>query len=231
MEPVTSQSSPLSPKDFGTAAAGGQVAQTTSNTLSADFETFLRLLTTQMKNQDPTNPQDSTEFISQLASFSAVEQQVETNLKLQELVDSMTTSGMNGLSTWIGADVRSIAAAEFDGDPVEISFTPPQDAQTAYVSVKDESNVEIAKIAVAPNDVSTTWNGTDFTGATAPEGAYSFAIVGVAEGTVISTQAAQTYSRVTEARSENGEIVLIFADGTRMRANDVDFARTALSET
>jgi len=189
MEPVTSQSSPLSPKDFGTAAAGGQVAQTTSNTLSADFETFLRLLTTQMKNQDPTNPQDSTEFISH------------------------------------------IAAAEFDGDPVEISFTPPQDAQTAYVSVKDESNVEIAKIAVAPNDVSTTWNGTDFTGATAPEGAYSFAIVGVAEGTVISTQAAQTYSRVTEARSENGEIVLIFADGTRMRANDVDFARTALSET
>lgn len=230
MDPVASQTSALTPTNFA-ASAGGQSAQSSSNTLSADFETFLQLLTTQMKNQDPTNPQDSTEFISQLASFSAVEQQVETNLKLQELVDSMTSSGMSSLSTWIGADVRSAAAAKFDGAPIEVSFTPPQDAQSAYVSVKDDGNVEIAKIAVSPGDVSTTWDGTDFTGAAAPEGSYSFSIIGVADGTVISTQAAETYSRVTEARSENGEIFLIFPDGTRMRANDVDFARTALSET
>lgn len=54
-------------------AAGKNAA---TNSLNGDFETFLRLLTTQLQNQDPLDPTNSTEFVAQLANFSSVEQQV-----------------------------------------------------------------------------------------------------------------------------------------------------------
>lgn len=53
-----------------------------------DYNSFLKLLVTQAQNQDPTNPQDSTQYLSQLASFSAVEQQTQTNAKLDALLSS-----------------------------------------------------------------------------------------------------------------------------------------------
>ena len=59
-----------------------------ANELAGDFETFLSLLTAQLRNQDPLKPMESTEFVAQLASFSAVEQQVRTNDRLDELAKS-----------------------------------------------------------------------------------------------------------------------------------------------
>ncbi len=56
-----------------------------------DFQTFLTLLTTQLRNQDPLKPMDSTQFVAQLASFSAVEQQVRTNEKLAEIINLLSS--------------------------------------------------------------------------------------------------------------------------------------------
>lgn len=64
--------------------ASSSTTSATANTL--DYNNFLRLLVAQLQNQDPTNPQDPTAFVSQLASFSAVEQQVNTNSKLDALL-------------------------------------------------------------------------------------------------------------------------------------------------
>ena len=62
----------------------GQTTEKTTTASSsasnaADYDTFLNLLVTQLKNQDPTNPSDPTQFLSQLASFSGVEQQIQAN--------------------------------------------------------------------------------------------------------------------------------------------------------
>lgn len=54
----------------------------------ADYQTFLKLLTAEMRNQDPTNPMDSTEYVAQLASFSQVEQSVQLNAKLSMILES-----------------------------------------------------------------------------------------------------------------------------------------------
>jgi flagellar basal-body rod modification protein FlgD len=59
-------------------------AQTTSGGLQADSETFLTLLVTQLRNQDPLNPQDATQFVSQLAQFSSLDQLININRKLGE---------------------------------------------------------------------------------------------------------------------------------------------------
>lgn len=67
-----------------TGTTSSSSATGTDNTLN--YDDFLQLLVAQLKNQDPTNPTDATTFVSQLASFSAVEQQVNTNSKLDALL-------------------------------------------------------------------------------------------------------------------------------------------------
>ncbi len=68
--------------------AGTANTSTASSASSVDYDAFLTLLVTQLKNQDPTEPTDSGEFLAQLASFSGVEQQLQTNEKLAELVQA-----------------------------------------------------------------------------------------------------------------------------------------------
>ncbi len=63
-------------------------AATSQRTATVDYESFLHLLVAQLKHQDPTNPSDGTQFLSQLASFSSVEQGVQSNAKLGSILQS-----------------------------------------------------------------------------------------------------------------------------------------------
>jgi flagellar basal-body rod modification protein FlgD len=71
---------------------------------SLDYDAFLQLLIAQMKNQDPTKPADPSQFISQLASFSSVEQAIKTNNKLDTMMTSMALTQAEG---FIGRTVSS----------------------------------------------------------------------------------------------------------------------------
>ncbi|MFZ0851987.1 MAG: flagellar hook assembly protein FlgD [Hyphomicrobiaceae bacterium] len=85
-------------------------SNTSSNTAGAaktatvDYNQFLQLLIAQLKNQDPTKPMDSAQFISQLASFSNVEQSIQTNAKLDAL---MTSSALSQAEGMIGRQISS----------------------------------------------------------------------------------------------------------------------------
>ena len=79
-------------------------ANAASGALASDFETFLKLLTSQLRNQDPLKPLDSTDFVAQLASFSAVEQQVNTNTKLDQLLGALTRSGIDEAASRPGVE-------------------------------------------------------------------------------------------------------------------------------
>lgn len=70
---------------------------TTAPTSTLDYNSFLKLLTAQMQYQDPTNPTDATEFVSQLASFSSVEQGIKQNTKLDSLITSLALNQADGL--------------------------------------------------------------------------------------------------------------------------------------
>ncbi len=67
-------------------------ASTAQRTATVDYESFLHLLVAQLKHQDPTNPSDGTQFLSQLASFSSVEQGVQSNAKLDAILQSTLMS-------------------------------------------------------------------------------------------------------------------------------------------
>jgi flagellar basal-body rod modification protein FlgD len=77
----------------------------TSSTATATYENFLKLLMAQMKNQDPTEPMKSTEYMSQLATFSQVEQTVKTNTKLDALLTSAALTQVDGV---IGRTVSTV---------------------------------------------------------------------------------------------------------------------------
>jgi flagellar basal-body rod modification protein FlgD len=88
------------------ANAGAQTsgASGTGRKTTLDYDSFLTLLVAQLKFQDPTKPQDSAEYIGQLASFSQVEQAIVTNAKLDQLMASLTFSQADGV---IGRTVTS----------------------------------------------------------------------------------------------------------------------------
>lgn len=97
------------------------LSQNTRSTSSAsaanvDYQTFLRLLVAEMRNQDPTKPMESTEYIAQLASFSNVEQNIQLNSKLDMLLSASYVSQADAL---IGREITS-PDGEVSGTVVEV---------------------------------------------------------------------------------------------------------------
>jgi flagellar basal-body rod modification protein FlgD len=91
----------------GTGAAGTQNTNSTSSSSSGsslDYDDFLQLMVAQLQNQDPLNPTDSTEYMSQIAQFSSVEQSINTNSKLDQL---LVNSSISQASTMIGLTLTS----------------------------------------------------------------------------------------------------------------------------
>jgi flagellar basal-body rod modification protein FlgD len=78
-----------------TSTATGSTKNTSTNTV--DYNTFLQLLIAEMKNQDPTNPMDTSQYMSQFAQLSSVEQAMQTNTKLDALLSSSALSQADGL--------------------------------------------------------------------------------------------------------------------------------------
>lgn len=89
-----------------TTATGTSATQSDSSVGKAnvDYQSFLRLLVAQMKNQDPTKPMESTEYVAQLATFSQVEQSIQMNTKLEQM---LRASSMSQADALIGREITS----------------------------------------------------------------------------------------------------------------------------
>ena len=95
----------ISSLDTTQASANGQAGKAKAS-LAADFDAFLLLLTTQLKNQDPLSPMEPTEFTSQLVQFASVEQQINTNRSLGQLIASgMLYFGTTRATCFISAEI------------------------------------------------------------------------------------------------------------------------------
>lgn len=106
------------PSTSSTTTTGTQAASAQSSA-TVDYDAFLRLLIAQLKNQDPTKPTDSAQYISQLASFSNVEQGVKLNAKLDAL---MTSANLTQAEAMIGRTVLS-ADGTISGQVVAVRVT------------------------------------------------------------------------------------------------------------
>lgn len=117
----------------GRVNAGGQM-------LASNFQTFLSLLTTQLKNQDPLSPVDSNEFTAQLTQMAGVEQQLLTNDLLTGLLKAQQGDGLTGAAQYIGKDATAVwAATRFEDGEANWSYELAADATDATLEVLDAS--------------------------------------------------------------------------------------------
>ncbi|MBP7243450.1 flagellar hook capping FlgD N-terminal domain-containing protein [Amaricoccus sp.] len=199
-------------------AAGKEPAAT-------DFQTFLTLLTTQLRNQDPLKPTESTEFVAQLANFSAVEQQVRTNDRLDQIHAALGGGASAGLAAWIGREVRAPAQAAFTGVPIAIETTPLEGADSAILVVTNDFGEVVARRSVDPTDPTLEWDGADSLGANLPHGLYSFTVESLKDDEPIGTSKGEIFATVGEVSIEDGEPVLVLAGGAKVSADDVTAIR------
>ncbi len=164
-------------------STGTTQATTPSNQLGKDD--FLKLLVTQLQNQDPLNPLEGTEFVSQLAQFSSLEQLTNINGALEQNLQAnqaMAQSIGNSLAaTLVGKEVRATAdGMHYDGtSSVSLGYSLSADADTVNVKIYDQSGTlvrTIKNLSGDSGDNSFTWDGKNDVGQTMAAGAYTFAV-------------------------------------------------------
>ncbi|WP_421905879.1 flagellar hook capping FlgD N-terminal domain-containing protein [Mameliella sp.] len=197
--------------------------------LSSDFDTFLKMLTVQVQNQDPLNPVDSTDYATQLATFSSVEQQVLTNDLLREVSASLTGSALQELSSWIGMEALVRAPVLFTGTPIAVRPEFAEDADAASLVVRDANGDAIQRFDLDLSQDEVYWTGTDDTGTALPAGIYKFEVESYKDEAKLDTIAAQAYSRVAEVRQDGETLVLRMADGTELDPGQIDGLRAPMN--
>ncbi|MGO4906731.1 flagellar hook capping FlgD N-terminal domain-containing protein [Pseudorhodobacter sp. W20_MBD10_FR17] len=198
-----------------------------SATISSDFNTFLKMLTTQLQNQDPLNPIDSSDYAVQLATFSSVEQQTLTNQKLDTLVGLMGVQGMTQLAPWVGQEARSTAPVYMDGTPVSLPLSPETGADSAVLVVKDQSGTTVAREAVPLQSAEFTWTGQSITGANLPTGIYSLNLESYSDGVQIANETVESYAKIQEVQSSTSGPRLILTGGVSLAADQITALRNA----
>lgn len=203
----------------------------TGNALTSDFDAFLKMLTAQARYQDPLEPIDSTEYAAQLAQFSMVEQQVQSNQALANLSAQLGVANMASLSGWVGMEARAAAPVAFDGAPVTLSTAPHPLADSAFLVAYDSAGNEVQRNAISLTSEVVEWAGVGDDGTPMPAGAYVLMVESHAEGGVIGNEQAQIYGRIVEAQTRQGQTVLILEGGQAIAATAVSALRSAAPDT
>jgi flagellar basal-body rod modification protein FlgD len=220
--PMTDVSS-VSPVS-GSAPAPTPPATKADKLISSDFNTFLKMLTTQLKNQDPLNPMDNSEYAVQLATFSGVEQQVKTNTLLESLGAQLGLSGLSTYAGWVGKEARADMPVWYSGKPVTLAAQADPKADSAELVVTDAAGGVVARQPVPLDADSVAWTGLDPSGVPMPAGRYSFALESFAQGVRIATTPAEAYARIIEARG-GATPTLVFEGGIEVEAKTVTALR------
>jgi flagellar basal-body rod modification protein FlgD len=193
------------------------VAKTASNRIANNFQDFLKLLTTQLQNQDPTAPLDTNQFTQQLVQFAQVEQQLATNSNLENLINLQGTAQLTAITPLIGRTV------EVDGSALPLqrgeaagSYTLTTPTTETAITITNAAGrvVRTAAGETRPGTHGFVWDGKDNNGTQLPDGVYTLTVTGQ---TGSSTIAAPTtvYGRVTGAeRGTGGAVQLRLGDIT-----------------
>ena len=187
-----------------TASASSLVGQ---QQIAGNFQQFLQLLTTQLKNQDPLSPLDTNQFTQQLVAFASVEQQLKTNSDLDQLVKLNKTSQATAALSFVGSQVTADGSTTQLKNGVAVwNITSPRPA-AASVSILDQNGntVWTGQQTLDTGTQSYAWNGRTSTGAVAPNGLYTIQITAqdaAGQSVAVSTQYTGTVTGVDLSGSQ-----------------------------
>lgn len=207
----------------GTATAAQDNSSLAS--ITSDFDMFLRLLTTQMQNQDPLNPADSTEYTAQLATFSGVEQQVETNDLLRDLQNSFASMNMGQLSGWIGMEARAEMPVNFTGQATTVQLAPHAVADRVELVVRNRAGEVVATTPAVLSDEPFSWDGTGNDGTPLPHDTYTLSAQSWRGEEVLEERSAFVFGEISEAQTLSGEVYVTMENGVTVPADAVQGLR------
>ncbi len=197
----------------GTAAAATTTATTSATAgINADYNMFLKLLTTQMQNQDPLKPMDSTEYTSQLAQFSQVEQTNKQTSLLKDMLGQMSTQNLAQASSLIGREavVDTAVSGLTSGTPAQWAFTADRGVATVEMSITNSAGKVVATKTVK-GDAATgklAWDGMLASGSKAPDGSYTLSATAADSSGVNVPLKVSTTGRVATVESASGVVTL-----------------------
>lgn len=161
-----------------TSNSGAKSVGPTTRGLADNFETFLSLLTTQLRNQNPLDPLNVNQFTQQLVQFAQVEQQLKGNKMLATLVDTQKTVQSTQALAFVGttAVVDGSAATLTKGSAVWTLQTPKKVVANVSIANAAGQTVYSGNRALAAGANSFVWDGRSDDGRTAPDGIYKLAV-------------------------------------------------------
>lgn len=171
------------------------------STIAGNFDTFLQLLTTQLRNQNPLDPLDTNQFTQQLVQYSQVEQQLKTNDYLSALVTANANAAQVGAVSYIGKTITASGTrTELVNNKATWNFDLAANATvTATIKDADGNVVYTEKGAMNGGSGQFVWDGTTSTGSRAPAGTYTIqmqALDGEGKSVNITTETTGTVTGV-----------------------------------
>lgn len=187
-----------------------------SQSFTTTFNDFLLLLTTQLQNQDPTNPMEANEFTQQIASLSAVEQQINTNKNLEKLLDMVSNTQLNNVVGYIGREIEAPGeSGVLDQYGATFAYDLEKEAAAASVSITDATGkvVYTGNGTVKAGHNIVVWDGVNsLTGEKMPAGTYKIAVK--AQDATGADIKSTTYTTgiVTSVESKDGKAQVSLGD-------------------
>jgi flagellar basal-body rod modification protein FlgD len=195
-----------------TGSAGSANSSNASNGFTLGGTDFLTLMLAQLKNQDPTSPVDSNEFLSQLASLSEVQGITQLNTQFTSLSNSLVSGQALQASALLGhqalaqSSTATLAAA---GASVSGAVSVPQTSSQVVLQITNSAGVLVDSInlgAQSAGMANFNWNGQTSSGTAAPAGTYTLSaqVAGVSAGTAVTTLVSGTVNSVTMGSGSSG---------------------------
>ena len=187
LTPVTS--SVAAATTAATSNSSSSTTGTDKNTIAGNFQTFLTLLTTQLKNQNPLDPLDTNQFTQQLVQFAGVEQQLRQNEQLSTLVALEKTAQATTALAYVGQTVATDGktAALKNGQASWSLQVPKTASATVTITNSTGQTVYTGAYTMNPGTQSFTWDGRDNSGVKWADGNYSLSITAKdASGTAVA---------------------------------------------
>lgn len=153
-------------------------SSSSSTSIANNFDQFLTLLTTQLRNQSPLDPLDTNQFTAQLVQFAGVEQQLKTNETLSSLLSLNAASTATNAVGFVGTTITTDGATtRLSNEKAEWQVTMPT-AGSATITIKDSSGsvVQTMTKSFVKGEQLFTWDGTTSTAAKAEDGEYTISI-------------------------------------------------------
>ncbi|HEY9549082.1 MAG TPA: flagellar hook assembly protein FlgD, partial [Kiloniellaceae bacterium] len=175
------------------------------------FDTFLTLLTTQLKHQDPLNPMDTNEFTSQLVEFTNVEQAMLTNKKLDSLLAMQTDMQLNDAVGYIDKKVGAdgIILMLEDGESTITYDLGANAAETNILIIDEEGNtVRTLEGDTEVGHHEIVWDGLDDDGEALEDGLYGFLVTAIDADKKPVPLVQGTIGKVTGVKVVDGEVTL-----------------------